>query len=172
MSSHHIVRDKQEPGVLILNWEKQTPELLEQLCQWSPIIIVHETCVGHFLDLGLKLNVVITGDKTLIGELEYQAPFDFIKPHKNSVELVEQDIMEHLHVLGVYPWDQKSNETHVFYKNGRRFAKISDSTSVWLSEEEVSKVYSIEGNVMESIPGNNALVDFSAFQGFWLERSC
>ena len=172
MSSHHIVRDKQEPGVLIINWEKETPTLLDQLCQWSPIIIVDETCVSNFLELGLKLNVVITGNKALIGELQYQAPLEFIESHQNAIEIVEQDVMQELHVLGTLPWSQKSNETHVFYKQGRRYAKITTSTSVWLSDDESVNVHSEKGNLKETIKGKNELVNFEDFAGLWLERRC
>lgn len=172
MSSHHIVRDKQEPGVLILNWEKETASLLDQLCQWSPIIIVDETCVANFLDLGLKLNVVITGNKALIGELQYQAPLDFIDSHHNAIEIVEQDVMEHLHVLGSLPWEKKSNETHVFYKKGRRYAKIGTGSSIWLSDEETVHIHSEKGELLKTIKGGNKLADFGTFAGLWLERAC
>lgn len=172
MSSHHIVRDKQEPGVLILNWENETATLLEQLCQWSPIIIVDETCVASFLALGLKLNVVITADKALIGALEYQAPLDFIESHHDAIEIVERDVMAELHVLGSLPWEKKSNETHVFYKKGKRYSKVGAGLSVWLSDEEKVAVYSNKGKLIDAINGNNGLVDFGEFTGLWLERRC
>ncbi len=171
MSSHHIVRDKQEPALLLLKWEPGTPMLLDQLCQWSPIIVVDETCVANFLELGLKLNVVVNGGKAMIGELQYQAPLDFMDSHHEVIQSVEETVMDELHVLGVFPWDKKSNESHVFYKEGRRFSKIQKDLSVWVSQDEEVRIFSSKGKVLESINGEGALIEFGEFEGFWLERS-
>ena len=39
MSSHHIVREKQEPALLVLNLTEFSFELLGQLLEWSPTLI-------------------------------------------------------------------------------------------------------------------------------------
>jgi len=171
MSSHHIVRDKQEPGLLLLKWEPGTPMLLDQLCQWCPIIVVDETCVSKFLELGLKLNVVVNGGKAMIGELQYQAPLDFMDSHHEVIESVEKTVMEELHVLGVFPWEKKSNESHVFYKNGRRFSKIQSDLSIWVGEGEHVRIFSSAGKLIETLEGEDALMEFGEFEGLWLERS-
>ena len=46
MSSHHIVRDDQEPALIIANGASCSNELLGQLLEWSPIVIV-TTCVNY-----------------------------------------------------------------------------------------------------------------------------
>ena len=40
MSSHHIVREKQEPALLVLGLDDFPDELLGQLLEWSPTVIV------------------------------------------------------------------------------------------------------------------------------------
>jgi len=40
MSSHHIVREKQEPALIIANGEACSTELLNQLLEWSPFVVV------------------------------------------------------------------------------------------------------------------------------------
>jgi thiamine pyrophosphokinase len=62
MSSHHIVREKQEPALLILNLEKFDQEYLGQLLEWSPTIIVAGAEYEKADTLGIKIDVVITSD--------------------------------------------------------------------------------------------------------------
>lgn len=59
MSSHHIVRDKQEPALLIANGEACNPELLGQLLEWSPVVVVLDSAIHRVLDLGIKVDVLL-----------------------------------------------------------------------------------------------------------------
>ena len=42
MSSHHIVREKQEPALLVLGLNNFSTELLGQLLEWNPTVITTE----------------------------------------------------------------------------------------------------------------------------------
>ena len=69
MSSHHLVRENQEPGLYIAEWFSSAAELLEQLSQWAPKIIVHERVLDQVLETGTKVDVVLyLKDKTLVEE--------------------------------------------------------------------------------------------------------
>lgn len=59
MSSHHIVRDDQEPALLIANGESCQPELLGQLLEWSPVVVVLDSAIWRVLDLGIKVDVLL-----------------------------------------------------------------------------------------------------------------
>ncbi len=59
MSSHHIVRDDQEPALLIANGEACQPELLGQLLEWSPVVVVLDSAIWRVLDLGIKVDVLL-----------------------------------------------------------------------------------------------------------------
>ena len=59
MSSHHIVRDEQEPALLIANGESCQPELLGQLLEWSPLVVVLDSAIWRVLDLGIKIDVLL-----------------------------------------------------------------------------------------------------------------
>jgi thiamine pyrophosphokinase len=59
MSSHHIVRDNQEPALLVLNASQMAFDVIEELLEWSPSIIVHETQMDLFLSRGIKIDAVI-----------------------------------------------------------------------------------------------------------------
>jgi thiamine pyrophosphokinase len=59
MSSHHIVREKQEPALIIANGEACSSELLGQLLEWSPTVIVLDGALERVLELGIKIDVVM-----------------------------------------------------------------------------------------------------------------
>lgn len=59
MSSHHIVRDDQEPALIIANGEACSQELLNQLLEWSPLIIVLDSAIDRVLQIGIKIDVLL-----------------------------------------------------------------------------------------------------------------
>ena len=54
MSSHHIVRDDQAPALIIANGEACSEELLGQLLEWSPTVIVLDAAIERVIKLGSK----------------------------------------------------------------------------------------------------------------------
>ena len=59
MSSHHIVRDDQEPALIIANGAACSEELLGQLLEWSPLVIVLDSAIERVLELGIKVDVLL-----------------------------------------------------------------------------------------------------------------
>lgn len=59
MSSHHIVREKQEPALLILNLDHFGVEHLGQLLEWSPTVFVSEKVYPTVEALGIKIDGVL-----------------------------------------------------------------------------------------------------------------
>lgn len=59
MSSHHIVREKQEPALLIANGDSCSWELLQELLEWSPFIVVLDGAIPRVLELGIKVDVLL-----------------------------------------------------------------------------------------------------------------
>ena len=59
MSSHHIVTEKQEPALVIANGEACSSELLGQLLEWSPTVIVLDGALDRVLGLGIKIDVIL-----------------------------------------------------------------------------------------------------------------
>lgn len=57
MSSHHIIREKQEPALIIANGEACSMDILEQLLEWSPTVIVLDGALERVLELGIKVDV-------------------------------------------------------------------------------------------------------------------
>jgi thiamine pyrophosphokinase len=59
MSSHHIVREKQEPALLVLGLNNFPEELLGQLLEWSPTVIVTPETAEKVDACGIKIDWVI-----------------------------------------------------------------------------------------------------------------
>jgi thiamine pyrophosphokinase len=59
MSSHHIVREKQEPALLLLNLSGFNEEYLGQILEWSPTILVPLHLFEKVVSLGIKIDAVL-----------------------------------------------------------------------------------------------------------------
>ncbi|MCO6359773.1 hypothetical protein [Roseivirga pacifica] len=59
MSSHHIVRDEQEPALLIDDPKTLGLEFVELLLEWSPTVVVTTNALEEVLHWGIKIDVVI-----------------------------------------------------------------------------------------------------------------
>ncbi|RZA01064.1 MAG: thiamine pyrophosphokinase [Sphingobacteriaceae bacterium] len=60
MSSHHIIREKQEPALLVLGLDNFDDELLGQLLEWSPTLMVTEIVAEKLNAYGIKVDWIIT----------------------------------------------------------------------------------------------------------------
>ena len=65
MSSHHFVKEQQEPAVFILEVEGISFETVAPLLEWSPTLLVAQEAVEVVLSWGIKIDVVL-------GTLEFQ----------------------------------------------------------------------------------------------------
>ncbi|MBL1411395.1 thiamine diphosphokinase [Sphingobacterium faecale] len=61
MSSHHIVRENQEPALLVQDFRALEKELLDQLLEWSPTIITDTYSLDFFLSEEIKVDIVFAG---------------------------------------------------------------------------------------------------------------
>ncbi|MBS7788251.1 thiamine diphosphokinase [Flavobacterium sp. CYK-55] len=91
MSSHHIVRDDQEPALIIANGAECHPELLGQLLEWSPWVVVLDSAIERVLDYNIKVDVLL-GDFDRDFDpnkyLEKQFPLEIIHtPDQNKTDL-------------------------------------------------------------------------------------
>ncbi len=59
MSSHHIVKEKQEPALYIHCLGNFDEEYLGQLLEWSPTLLVAANQYEKVLSLGIKVDVVV-----------------------------------------------------------------------------------------------------------------
>lgn len=75
MSSHHFVKEGQEPALLVI--EPIDFAVVEPLLEWSPLIIVFEHALDEVIKWGIKVDVVFADDhnvETLKERLLSQTP--------------------------------------------------------------------------------------------------
>lgn len=82
MSSHHVVRDKQEPALIIANGQACSKELLGELLEWSPYVVVLDGAIHRVLELNIKIDV-------LLGDFDRnQVPMELVRERQDSIEIV------------------------------------------------------------------------------------
>ena len=91
MSSHHIVRDDQEPALIIANGASCNEELLGQLLEWSPLVVVLDSAIERVIDLNIKVDVVLGDfdrDFNPYELLKSQYPIEIVHtPDQNKTDL-------------------------------------------------------------------------------------
>jgi thiamine pyrophosphokinase len=91
MSSHHIVRDDQEPALIIANGAECSSELLGQLLEWSPLVVVLDAAIERVVRLEIKVDVLLGDfdrdfDANYYREIQY--PIEIIHaPDQNKTDL-------------------------------------------------------------------------------------
>ncbi|RRN77958.1 thiamine pyrophosphokinase [Pseudoxanthomonas sp. SGD-10] len=70
MSSHHIIREKQEPALFINNLGTFDLEYIGQLLEWSPTVIVNSAVYDYMHTLSIKIDAVI-GDSNILHTQEH-----------------------------------------------------------------------------------------------------
>ncbi len=115
MSSHHIVRDDQEPALIIANGAACNPELLGQLLEWSPLVIVLDSAIERVIELGIKIDV-------LLGDFDRGFDPDYYKEMQYPLEIVhapDQDKTD-LEKAFDYLYERKIPAANVVWATGRR----------------------------------------------------
>jgi len=115
LSSHHIVRDDQEPALIIANGAACNPELLGQLLEWSPLVIVLDSAIERVIELGIKVDV-------LLGDFDRDFDPDYYKEKQYPLEIVhtpDQDKTD-LEKAFDYLYERKIPAANVVWATGRR----------------------------------------------------
>ncbi|MGO3240810.1 MAG: hypothetical protein ACTIKD_10155 [Sphingobacteriaceae bacterium] len=71
MSSHHIIRDNQEPAVFLGELDGISDNLLGQILEWSPTVICLDKSMEALEAQGIKVNVLIRAvDQTSLDDVQ------------------------------------------------------------------------------------------------------
>ncbi len=108
MSSHHIVREAQEPALIIANGEDCSQDLMNQLLEWSPTVMVLDGALERVLQLDIKIDIVL-GD------------FDF-----QTIDTIKEKIQPHCKVIHTPNQDKTDLEKGIEYliENGHKAVNI------------------------------------------------
>ena len=155
MSSHHIVRDDQEPALIIANGEACSSELLGQLLEWSPIVIVLDSAIERVLELGIKVDVLL-GDFDRGLDINYykekQYPLEIVyapNQDKTDLEKAFDYLIEKGHKAVNVIWATGKRADHtitnltniVAYRNLLKIVILDDHSKVYLLPETFKKWY-------------------------------
>lgn len=115
MSSHHIVRDDQEPALIIANGESCSLELLGQLLEWSPIVVVLDSAMTRVVDLGIKVDV-------LLGDFDRNFNADKYKNAQYPIEIVHTPNQNKTDLEKAFDYliERKIPAVNVVWATGRR----------------------------------------------------
>lgn len=115
MSSHHIVRDDQEPALIIANGASCSPELLGQLLEWSPLVIVLDSAIERVIQLDIKIDV-------LLGDFDRDFNANYYKEQQYPIEIIhtpDQNKTD-LEKAFDYLYERKIPAVNVVWATGKR----------------------------------------------------
>jgi thiamine pyrophosphokinase len=155
MSSHHIVRDDQEPALIIANGASCQPELLGQLLEWSPLVVVLDSAMERVMELDIKVDVLIGDfDRNFDPEKyqEEQFPIEIIHtPDQNKTDLekaFDYLIARNIHAVNVV-WATGKRADHTItnittiskYRNVLKIVLLDDHSKIFLLPKKFEKWY-------------------------------
>ena len=87
MSSHHFVKEEQEPALIL--GIAHLPDYLSDLLEWAPTTIVLEDAVEETLDKGFKVDAVISVSDhvSVVERFDHQRPLTFFQA-SSSLEAI------------------------------------------------------------------------------------
>ncbi|CAM2998005.1 thiamine diphosphokinase [Flavobacterium frigoris] len=115
MSSHHIVRDDQEPALIIANGASCDPELLGQLLEWSPLVIVLDSAMERVMKLDIKVDV-------LLGDFDRNFDAESYRKSQYPIEIVHtpDQSKTDLEKAFDYLYERKIPAVNVVWATGKR----------------------------------------------------
>lgn len=169
MSSHHIVREDQEPALVIANGEACSAELLGQLLEWSPFVVVLDGAVHRVRNLGLKMDA-------LLGDFDRDLDLDEIRAEQHPIAIVHTPdqnktdlekafdyLLERGHRAANVVWATGRRTDHtitnltnvVRYRDRLRIVLHDDYSRVFLLDRQYQKWYPA-GTPLSLIPVGSA----------------
>lgn len=155
MSSHHIVRDDQEPALIIANGASCSQELMGQLLEWSPFVVVLDSAIERVLELDIKVDVILGDfDRGFNPEkyLEEQFPLEIIHtPDQNKTDLEKalDFLIERGHKAVNIIWATGKRADHtitnitniVRFRNELKIVILDDHSKIFLLPNKFEKWY-------------------------------
>ena len=189
MSSHHIVKENQEPALLILNTEAIPFEKLQELLEWSPTVIVAESSLEKVLGWGIKIDIVLVSTEriqSLTQTLQHQAPIQFVsfkdegKIITSAIEFLKSNHQKAVNVLA-NTWNdfekfQITNLDCELFFEGRRWSFARDGRFRKWYERNVqlyaypnpTQFSSISGVSKSLCTESNGFVQLESITPFWV----
>lgn len=165
MSSHHIIRENQEPALIIANGAPCDAELMGELLEWSPYIVVLDGALNKVLKAGIHFDVVI-GDLDSLSEADTAVVNDMRIPiiHKPDQEKTDlqkgiEYLIEKGHRAVNIIWATGMRADHTFnnicsigkYKDQINASILDDHSRIFVLPNQFRKKYN-PGEVLSLLP--------------------
>ncbi|WP_051292711.1 hypothetical protein [Olivibacter sitiensis] len=93
MSSHHVIREKQEPALIIEDADTIAVEYLGQLLEWSPTVICASQAYEDIVNKGIKVDVVF-GDASFLDLQEHTKLLPYHEKTEHFISMAIQWLHE------------------------------------------------------------------------------
>lgn len=115
MSSHHFVKENQEPALIIANGEACSDDLLGQLLEWSPFVVVLDGALPRVLERGIRIDAVLGDFDSCPNPAELLASY-------GPVEVVHAPDQDQTDLEKAIVWLQQRNHRacNIVWATGRR----------------------------------------------------
>lgn len=146
MSSHHIVKEDQEPALIIDDLDGISLDQLGQLLEWSPTVIAHSDNFKTIVERGIKIDILFAN-----------RPIDLLQDHITILPLSAIFLDEALSYLvsrGYQAANVVSNVSNpkqliqyanainiTLLSNGQRIFAVKSGFSKWKAQGEAIYVY-------------------------------
>jgi thiamine pyrophosphokinase len=176
MSSHHIVREKQEPALLILSLDNFPEELLGQLLEWSPTVITTPLIAEQINTFEIKIDVIVSDeiDLGLQSDIKYvsqgnTSPTEAALNYLIGKEYKAVNIIQNEFLLDEFmPFADKINI--VIYSGGQKVYAVKTGFSKWKPAGEKIGILSVPSQLQTSglqpIGGNKFVTANDGFVSF------
>jgi thiamine pyrophosphokinase len=171
MSSHHFVRENQEPALIIANGESCAAELLGQLLEWSPYVVVLDGAIFRVRELGIRFDALL-GDFDGIHNISAltadYAPVEIVHaPDQNKTDLQKaiEWLSERGHKAANIVWATGRRADHT-YNNLATLPAYADRMDlvIW---DDYSRVYTLKPSFKKWYPAgfNISLLPVNRVEG-------
>ena len=165
MSSHHIVRTDQEPALIIANGQSCSNELLGQLLEWSPLVVVLDSAIQRVIDLNIKVDVLLGDFDRDFDPILYeqqQFPLEIVyTPNQDKTDLekafdylIERKIpaVNVVWATGRRADHSITNMTNIVrYRNKLKIVILDDYSKIFLLQQDFKKWYTAN-SILSLIP--------------------
>ncbi|MFN3528534.1 MAG: thiamine diphosphokinase [Bacteroidia bacterium] len=165
MSSHHIVREKQEPALVVANGEACSDELLGQLLEWSPYVLALDGALPRLHARGIKVDAVLGDFDSLIDKqqhIEAQHPITVVHaPDQNKTDLEKglDYLLDHGHQAANIVWATGRRADHnmanlsnmVKYQGKLQLNIIDDYSRIYQLSAHFKKWFAA-GTILSLVP--------------------
>ncbi len=140
MSSHHIVKENQEPALIVASLEALDSEYIGQLLEWSPTVFTDDYTIDFLLATDIKVDFVVTAGGSDYGQEQIQhlplqtdlitdALHHLITHRYKAVNIICDEVP-----VAVYDFCGAINI--VLYIDGKRFVLVKGRYEKWKQKGE------------------------------------